>query len=73
VKEQLADPQLFTAEQLTVVVPTAKVLPDTGVQVTDGEVPVVVGAKLTLWPQVPVALFVMMLAGHVIVGGVHAA
>jgi hypothetical protein len=43
VKEQLAEPQLFTAEQFTVEAPTAKVLPEAGVQVTVGAVPVVVG------------------------------
>jgi hypothetical protein len=53
----------FVAEQFTCVVPTAKVLPDAGVQVTDGAgEPVVVGVKLTTGLQVVIS------AGQVIAG-----
>jgi len=48
VNEQLALPLLFVAVQLTVVVPTANVLPDGGVQVTVGAgVPVAVEVYVT--------------------------
>ena len=72
VNEQLAEPQLFTAEQLTVLAPTAKVLPDAGVQVTVGDVPVVVGLPyVTTAEHWPAAAFCVTLAGQVMVGGVH--
>ena len=49
--EQLEDPQLWVALQLTVVVPAANVEPDAGVQVTVGVVPEAVGSV-----QVAIAL-----------------
>ena len=44
VKEQLEDPQLLDALQVTVVVPIANVDPDAGVQTTIGVVPDAVGS-----------------------------
>ena len=49
--EQLEEPQLLVALQLTVVVPAANVEPDAGVQVTVGVVPEAVGSV-----QVAIAL-----------------
>jgi hypothetical protein len=53
--------------QVTVVGPTGKNEPEAGVQVTVPQLPVVVGAKLTLAPHWPGSLFTVMLAGQVIV------
>jgi hypothetical protein len=57
--------------QVTVVVPTGKVDPLDGTQVTVPHMPVVVGsANFTVAPHCPGAVLVVMLAGQVSVQGV---
>jgi len=64
-------PQELFAVQLTVVVPTGKLLPEDGVQVTDGAgVPVVPGVKLTAAEHWPAAVGIVIGLGQVIVGEV---
>ena len=59
--EQVLVLQLFVAEQLTCVVPTANVLPDTGVHETDGA-----GEPLTVGVKVTTGLHATISEGHVI-------
>src|SRR5436190_16620824 len=72
-KVQLAPlPQSSSARQVTVFVPTGKVLPDGGTQVMVGVVSILsvaVAAKVTTAPAALVACTVMFV-GHVIAGGV---
>jgi hypothetical protein len=77
--EQLADPALFTAVQVTTVVPTGKAegelttAPEAVLQVTVGAgLPVTVGENETLALHCPGALGTTMLAGQVMVGAVPA-
>ena len=64
-------PQELFAVQLTVVVPTGKLLPEDGVQVTDGAgVPVVPGVKLTTAEHWLAAAGIVIGLGQVIVGEV---
>jgi hypothetical protein len=58
-------------EHVTVVTPFAKLLPETGAQVTVPHIPVVVGAEyVSVCAHVPGATLSTMLPGHVIVHGV---
>ena len=54
-------PQASLAVQVTVVVPTGKVLPEGGLQttVTGGQPPLVVGAKFTIAPAGPLAVMTL--------------
>src|SRR5262245_8228633 len=53
--------------QVTVVVPTGKNDPEAGVQLTVPQLPVTVGAKLTIAPHWPGSFGTVMLAGQLIV------
>ncbi len=63
VKLQLGVPPV--CEQVTVVVPTLKLEPEGGVQVTVPQVPPTVGEKLTTALHCPASATVMMLFGQV--------
>jgi hypothetical protein len=70
VNEHVASgPEPFDAVQLTVVVPTVKVEPLAGVQVTVGAgQPVEVVLKVTTAEHCPLSAFTVMLSGQVIAG-----
>ena len=64
---------MFVAVHVTVVVPTAKVLPEAGLQLTEGVgFPVAVVDQVTTAPHVPGPLLWVMFPGQVIVGDVPA-
>lgn len=67
VKEQVSVPSPLVASHSTVVVPTMKVLPEAGVQVTVPD-SVAEATNVTTAEHWPVSLVVLMLAGHVISG-----
>ncbi len=70
VNVQLETPHEFVAVAVTVVVPTGKVLPETGEkEIVGAGVPVAVAVNVTLFrAQRPVVLARVMLAGHVMAG-----
>src|SRR4029453_17868925 len=64
-------PLLLVAVLVTVVVPTAKLLPLAGLllPVTPGQLSATVTVKVTLLLQAPSGAFTVMFAGHVMTGG----
>ena len=72
VKEQLFVPAKFVAVHVTMVAPMLNGLPDDGTQVTTGAgFPVAVGfAQVTAIVPAPLAIFAVMLPGHVRVGAI---
>src|SRR5678815_3367616 len=64
-------PDESVAVDVTVVTPTGKKLPEAGneVTVTLGQLSVAMGVKVTIAPQTPRSLNLLMFAGQVITGG----
>src|ERR1043166_8820145 len=70
VKKHVSLPTVFVAAQFTVVVPTPNTLPDGGAQVTTGVgMPEAVAIHEMARVPVPLATFVVILPGQVMVGG----